>query len=141
MQFSILTLLCASLLGCSSETPPAAPPDAGAENPTGLGTEPIPPDFTFQATRPVGVEIETQVGGEQSGVRPRARLEVRTQTADLIFGGSVVPGDAVHFDFPLPPEVTSLEFTMIDDSGVATTRVVPVDPNNPGVSVVLGGAP
>jgi hypothetical protein len=140
MQFSILTLLCASLLGCSSEAPPAAPPDAGPENPSGLGVDPIPQDFTFQTTRPVAVEIETAVGGEQSDLQPRARLEVRTQTADLIFRGSVIPGEAFHFDFPLAPDVTSLEFKMIDDSGVATTRVVAVDPNNPGVSVVLGGA-
>lgn len=143
MRSPFIVFLCACLLSCSSESSPPAQPEPEPVPPddSGLGDEPIPEDFTFQATRPVEVGIATEVASEgESGPPQRFRLEVRTQTGDIIFRGSLVPGEEFRFNFPLAPDTTSLEFVTIDDSGIATSKVVTVDPAKPGISVVLGGA-
>jgi hypothetical protein len=141
MRSCFWPLLCLSLLGCGADVA-APPPDMPPERATGLGNDPIPPDFTFQATRPVEVEMITEAGGGETepGASRRYRLEVRTPSGDLIYRGSINGGDTFRFDFPLAPDTTSLEFTMIDEVGTRTVRTVPVDPTQAGVAIVLGGA-
>lgn len=129
------------LSGCSSDSAPAPepPPDLPPADESGLGDEPIPEDFTFQATRPTEVEVTAPSGGgEQEGER-RVLIEVRSATYGVMYRGSLLAGAAFRFDYPLPPDVTQLEVRTIDDSGVVTTQLVPVDPAAVALNLTAGG--
>lgn len=133
-----LLLLLVGILSCNSEPPAPAPP----EKDSALGDEPIPEDFTFQATRPLELDITAQGGGEvETQPDQRLRLEVRSATGGTMYRGSIVAGSRFTFDYPLPPDITELEVVTTDDSGLVTVRKVAIDPDAPGLSLVVGGSP
>ena len=131
-------LFLGGLLGCSADpSPDPAPPPQGD---SALGNDPIPPDFTFQTTRPLAVEIASEAGGgEATATAQRLRLEVRSATLGVIYRGSILAGATFRFDYPLPADITELELVTVDDSGLETVRTVKLDPQTPGLSVVVGG--
>lgn len=133
-----LLLLFMGLLSCNSE-PPAPPP----EKDSALGDEPIPEDFTFQATRPLELSFTAEGGGGEveTPTGQRLRLEVRSATGGTMYRGSIVAGSRFTFDYPLPPDTTELEVVTTDDSGLITVRKVAIDPDAPGLSLVVGGSP
>jgi hypothetical protein len=125
------------IVGCNSDSPPApqpAPPDD-----SGLGDDPIPEDFTFQATRPTEVEVTAPSGGGEQEAARRVLIEVRSQTYGVMYRGSLLAGEAFRFAYPLPPDVTELEVRTTDDSGVSTSQVVPVDGSSTEITLAPGG--
>lgn len=133
---SLPTLLLVGLLSCDSAPPtPPAP-----ENDSALGDEPIPADFTFQATRPLELSITAEGGGEVEPLPDqRLRLEVRSAAHGTMYRGSLAAGSRFSFDFPLPPDVSELEVVTTDDSGRVTVRTVAIDPTAGDLSLVIGG--
>lgn len=128
-----------SFLGCSSDSPAAPAPDPAPPDESSLGDEPIPEDFTFQSTRPTEVEVTAPSGGgEQEGAR-RVLIEVVSATYGVMYRGSLLSGAAFRFGYPLPPDVTELEVRTIDDSGVVTSQVVPVDAAATEITLAAGG--
>ena len=76
-------LLLGGLLGCGSD--PSPDPEPPPQGDSALGNDPIPPDFTFQTTRPLAVEIASEAGGgEATAPDQRLRLEVRSATLGVI---------------------------------------------------------
>lgn len=136
----LAVFLLAGSLGCSESRPP---PETPPEGESALGNDPIPADFTFQATRPLALEVAADSGGGEveTAAGQRLRLEVRSRTLGVIYRGSIVAGSTFRFDYPLPADVTQLEIVTIDDSGLERTQSVTVTPDMPGLSVVVGGAP
>lgn len=128
--------------GCNTDPSPPAPDPDPTPTPTdesGLGDEPIPEDFTFQATRATAMEVAAPSGGgEQEGER-RVMIEVRSETYGVMYRGSLLAGAAFHFAYPLPPDVTELEVRTIDDSGVVTSQVVAVDAAATEITLTPGG--
>lgn len=140
----VLALLCAAaalagLPGCSSDPPPPPDPVPLPENPTALGDEPIPEDFTFQATRSVSLELSAQDGGGEAELPRRLRVEVRSAGYGLMYRGSLLAGETFHFDFPIPPDVTEVELTTVDENGLAARQMVAIDPSQPALALVVGG--
>jgi hypothetical protein len=141
----VLSLLAAGALAsipsCSSDPEPAPDSVLPPENPTALGDTPIPEDFTFQSTRPVNLELSALGGGgEVEGAPPRRlRIEVRSADYGLMYRGSLLAGETFRFDFPMPPDVTQVEVTTVDEGGLEAHQSVAVDASQPSLALVVGG--
>ncbi len=139
MKKPLYPWLILAALGCSE---PRATPPLPPDTETGLDDAPIPEDFTFQATRPMGFElIAARSDGEVATlVERRLGLQLRHATRGEIYRGSIIEGHTFRFDYPLSADITELEVITTDDSGFTQTRTVQIAPDQAELSVIVGGS-
>jgi hypothetical protein len=110
-------------------SPPKAPDASPQKEQSRMGDVVAPPDFFFQATRPIKVIIE--------GTAAPQALELRLPAGGVVFRGTMSAG-AAPVALPIPLGVTFLRVVR-RQSGTQTVDLAPVDPGTGEVHLSLGG--
>jgi hypothetical protein len=122
-------------LGCSV-TPSSSgqAPSTGAQ--PSMSTLAVPADFTFQVTRP----IELRIAAPAASSVDHLAVEIRTPAQEVVFRGSVAPGQNLALRLPLAPETTSLEVRTRSGDAAPVSQTVTLDSSSQAVAVNVGGA-